>query len=105
MGSNDSETLIENWPVESDLASLKDLGSVGSLAHQFGVNKSDKHLHGYPIIYQVILAQIHDQKHHGPIKVVEIGIGSNNPKVPSNMGVFGTPGASLRALRDFLPNN
>lgn len=34
----------------------------------------------------------------------EIGLGTNNANVPSNMGVGGRPGASLRAFRDYLPN-
>ena len=32
----------------------------------------------------------------------EIGLGTNNIKVRSNMGLDGTPGASLRAFRDYL---
>jgi SAM-dependent methyltransferase len=35
--------------------------------------------------------------------VLEIGLGSNNLDVISNMGGTGQPGASLRAFRDFLP--
>lgn len=37
-------------------------------------------------------------------KICEIGIGTNNPNVPSSMGIDGKPGASLRAWRDFFPN-
>ncbi len=37
--------------------------------------------------------------------VVEIGIGTNNTSLPSNMGESGVPGASLRAWREFLGNN
>ena len=55
-------------------------------------------------MYQIILKWIEDKARSRPPKVVEIGIGSNNPRIASNMGVFGTPGASLRALRDFLPS-
>jgi len=36
--------------------------------------------------------------------VLEIGLGTNNEDVISNMGQTGNPGASLRAFRDFLPN-
>lgn len=36
--------------------------------------------------------------------IVECGIGTNNPGLPSNMGVDGKPGASLRAWRDYFPN-
>lgn len=37
-------------------------------------------------------------------KVLECGIGTNNPKLISTMGAGGMPGASLKAWRDFFPN-
>lgn len=36
--------------------------------------------------------------------VLEIGIGTNNPDLPSSMGLNGKPGASLKVWRDFFPN-
>tara|TARA_B100001057_G_scaffold294913_1_gene295021 strand:+ start:192 stop:896 length:705 start_codon:yes stop_codon:yes gene_type:complete len=36
--------------------------------------------------------------------LLEIGLGSNNPEVPSNMGKDGKPLASLRAWKDFFKN-
>jgi hypothetical protein len=39
-----------------------------------------------------------------PLRVLELGLGSNNPDVPSNMGVFGVPGASHRGWRELFPN-
>jgi hypothetical protein len=36
--------------------------------------------------------------------VFECGLGTNNPHVPSNMGISGKPGASLRVWRDYFPN-
>ena len=36
--------------------------------------------------------------------VLEIGLGTNNLDVASNMGALGQPGASLRAFRELLPN-
>jgi hypothetical protein len=38
-----------------------------------------------------------------PIRLFELGIGSNNTKIQSNMGPGGRPGASLRAWRDYFP--
>ena len=38
------------------------------------------------------------------LSIVEIGLGTNNPKLVSTMGKGGKPGASVRAFRDFLPN-
>lgn len=39
-----------------------------------------------------------------PLRVFELGLGSNNVDVLSNMGVFGVPGASLRGWRQLLPH-
>jgi SAM-dependent methyltransferase len=36
--------------------------------------------------------------------VLEIGLGTNNVDIVSNMGTGGVPGASLRAFREYLPN-
>jgi hypothetical protein len=66
----------------------------------FDTYRSDKALHhDYHLIYSVLLNE--------PDRVtdlLEIGIGSNYPDMPSNVGATGRPGASLRAFRDFLPN-
>ena len=37
-------------------------------------------------------------------KVFECGLGTNNPLIPSTMGIRGKPGASLRVWRDYFPN-
>jgi hypothetical protein len=36
--------------------------------------------------------------------VFECGLGTNNPDLPSSMGISGKPGASLRVWRDYFPN-
>jgi hypothetical protein len=38
------------------------------------------------------------------VRIFELGLGSNNPDVLSNMGVFGVPGASLRGWRELFPD-
>jgi hypothetical protein len=43
-------------------------------------------------------------KRNERLRLLEIGLGTNNPDVVSTMGASGKPGASLRAFRDFLPN-
>lgn len=55
--------------------------------------------HDYHQVYGAILASPTDIR-----AVCEIGLGTNNEDVASNMGRHGRPGASLRAFRDFLPN-
>lgn len=73
--------------------------SLNELMNQYGSDKGSHH--GYTEIYEKILGA-----KKGKIKVVvEIGIGTNNPNLNSNMGVNGKPGASLRAWRDYFSNS
>jgi len=66
----------------------------------FEHNGSDKSTtHDHHLLYGLTLAM--------PAKtsnILEIGIGSNNLKIVSNMGEQGTPGASLYAWRDYFPS-
>jgi len=39
-----------------------------------------------------------------PLRVFELGMGTNNVNIPSNMGANGKPGASLRGWKQFFPN-
>lgn len=79
---------------ESSLASetLKDL------FNKFGSDKST--VHNYHLIYGLIFNLI-----VAPLKILEIGLGSNNVDIASNMGAHGSPGASLRAFKNFCPLN
>jgi hypothetical protein len=69
--------------------------ALGDLLRRYGSDKST--IHNYHIFYASVLDQ------SKPIALLEIGMGTNNTAVPSNMGRAGRPGASLRAFRDFLP--
>jgi len=60
-----------------------------------GSDKASKHR--YHLLYARALADLGVVRH-----MLEIGIGTNNPDVVSNMGEAGTPGASLRAWQMFL---
>ncbi len=77
----------------------KDRLAAGKLAWLFSAHGSDKsHVHNYQALYGHILSH--------PISVtalLEIGLGTNNEDVVSNMTRGGKPGASLRAFHDFLP--
>lgn len=55
--------------------------------------------HQYHKAYSAILS-----KPDAVTKVLEIGLGTNNTDVLSNMGPKGHPGASLRAFRDYCVN-
>lgn len=60
-------------------------------------NKFD--IHNYSDIYD-LLFRLHKQD----VKLlIECGIGTNNPKLESSMGLKGSPGASLKMWRDYFP--
>jgi glycosyltransferase involved in cell wall biosynthesis/SAM-dependent methyltransferase len=52
----------------------------------------------YTPLYSALFKERYDQ----PLRIFELGLGSNDPDVPSNMGVFGAPGASLRGWRQLF---
>jgi hypothetical protein len=55
--------------------------------------------HNYTTVYSALFAPLIER----PLRVFELGLGSNNPNMPANMSIEGRPGASLRGWRDFLP--
>lgn len=63
---------------------------------------SDKgrRVHNYTTIYSAIFGKLRDQ----PIRIFELGLGTNNPSLTSTMGVHGRPGASLRGWRELFPH-
>lgn len=67
------------------------------LLDKYGSDKANRH--NYHHIYGLALRDSGSVKH-----VLEIGLGTNNTDVVSNMGREGKPGASLRAFRDYCPN-
>lgn len=74
--------------------------AVASLQRRFDHFGSDKAgRHDYHYVYSAICADIGE-----PLALLEIGLGTNNTDVPSNMGKSGRPGASLRAFRDEFPS-
>jgi SAM-dependent methyltransferase len=77
------------------------------LCEIMGRHKSDKghrdiinSWHNYTTFYNVIFSPIKDKA----IRLFELGIGTNNINLPSNMGVNGIPGASLYGWEEFFPN-
>jgi hypothetical protein len=65
---------------------------------QYGSDKANSH--NYHLVYGTIL-----KNNELPMNILEIGLGTNNSDVVSNMGDDGKPGASLRAFRDYLKNS
>jgi hypothetical protein len=54
--------------------------------------------HNYTLLYHFLFRHSRREIRH----LFELGLGSNFTDVPSNMGSSGTPGASLRAWRDYF---
>lgn len=70
------------------------------MATLFDRNGSDKsNVHNYHLIYAALLKG----RRHERLSILEIGLGTNNIGVRSNMGPEGRPGASVRAFRDWAP--
>ncbi|MDB4413285.1 class I SAM-dependent methyltransferase [Pirellulaceae bacterium] len=66
-----------------------------------GSDKGTQH-HNYTLFYDHIFKDRREE----PLNVLEIGIGSNNRGIPSNMtGIPNySPGASIRAWKEYFPN-
>lgn len=91
-----SKKNIENYKIDPE--NQKDCIEIEQLFKKYWSDKSTTH--NYHLIYSFVLAK----KRHSPISILEIGLGTNNIDVPSNMGKNGKPGASLRAFRDWAPS-
>lgn len=78
------------------------------LCEIMGRNKSDKgninitkSWHNYTTFYYSIFKDIRNKN----LRIFELGLGTNNTNIPSNMGPNGTPGASLRGWKEFFYNS
>lgn len=65
-----------------------------------GSDKAKLAKHSYATLYRVLLAKFMAKS---GLRLFELGIGTNNPYLPSSMGVNGVPGASLRAWKKWFP--
>lgn len=71
--------------------------ALGDLFTSYGSDKSTHH------DYHLLYAELVGRKRFHLTSVIEIGIGSIDLLTPQNMGLNGSPGASLRAFRDWAP--
>ena len=55
--------------------------------------------HNYTTVYSALFKPYRDR----PVRILELGIGTNNPEVPCHMPGHGRPGASLRGWRELFP--
>src|SRR5579871_4468939 len=66
----------------------------------YGSDKGGKH-HNYTTLYYKLFQPLVGTK----LNIFELGLGTNNTDIESNMGVNGKPGASLYGWREFFGNN
>ncbi len=78
------------------------------LCEIMGRNKSDKgsinimsSWHNYTTFYYSIFKNLREKQ----LRIFELGLGTNNVNIPSNMGSKGRPGASLFGWCEFFPNS
>ena len=83
------------------LSSFKIDNHLTNLMNKYGSDKGGlNNHHNYSLFY----SEIFGIKRHSVKNFLEIGLGTNNINVPSNMGANGKPLASLRAWREYFPN-
>ena len=70
------------------------------IMNKYGSDKGNG-WHNYTIVYNKIFEEIRNN----PLNLFEVGLGTNNLDVPSNMGINGKPGASLKGWKEFFPNS
>lgn len=68
------------------------------LLQRYGSDKAT--MHDYWKVYENVFATSQD----GVGILLEVGMGTNNPLIPSNMGGYFTPGGSLRAWQAYFSN-
>jgi hypothetical protein len=105
LASGDRKTLtVEEFLVHPHIREWVSITHANELKTLFDHYGSDKaSTHNYYLLYQPILLMLASGSGADKIRLLEIGLGTNNIDVQSNMGSNGQPGASVRAFRDYLP--
>lgn len=57
--------------------------------------------HNYTSLYDFIFYE----RRYDDLDIFELGLGTNDVTIPSNMGMYARPGASLRAWKDYFPRS
>jgi hypothetical protein len=93
----EAHTQIELRDWKDAFKETNDSKDLADLFNKYGSDKAGKH--NYHVAYGSLLAR------NAALNILEIGLGTNNPGMPSGMGVHGKPGAAERAFRDWAPNS
>ena len=93
--------LLASFSLFSHIHAENRIMDLGQIFHSYG---SDKDVNGYTPIYHLLFDHLKEE----PITMLEIGIGTMIPHVPSSMVGYARagykPGGSLRAWRDYFVN-
>lgn len=68
-----------------------------SIMNRYGSDKGSGH-HNYTKVYDFIFSKFKNKS----VRLFELGLGTNNINLASNMGEIGKPGASLYGWRDYF---
>lgn len=84
-------------------------GLLNLLCDKYGSDKGESKSDGNPYpwlshTYTDVYELLFQLRRFDVQKVIECGLGTNNPNLASNMGINGKPGASLRVWRDYFVN-
>lgn len=73
------------------------------IMYKYGSDKGniDNLRHNYTTFYYNLFKNLSNNN----LRIFELGLGTNNVNLPSNMGGNGKPGASLFGWREFFPNS
>lgn len=93
----------------NEISPIKRHGILASLCDKYGSDKGSLAIQSATYPWPPHLYDYWYEKQFFPLrskvsKVLKIGIGTNNPKLSSTMGLKANPGASLRVWREFFPN-
>ena len=75
------------------------------LMGKYGSDKGNQNLKISPHNYTTLYYKLFFKRKQENLRIFELGLGTNNVNLPSNMGANGKPGASLKAWADFFPNS
>jgi SAM-dependent methyltransferase len=73
--------------------------SICQVMYAYGSDKALER-HNYTTLYAILFRGLFDK----PLRIFELGLGTNNPELASTMGSAGVPGASLRGWRQLFPH-
>jgi hypothetical protein len=75
------------------------------LMGKYGSDKGNEDLSISPHNYTTLYYKLFNDIRYKNLRIFELGLGTNNVNLPSNMGPDGKPGASLKGWADFFPNS